>query len=111
MPGMKKKKYKPFNSAIPHIRCGVCKELAHALHSQVEALPPADKPAGQISSRGKAPKGKVNEADVEEVITNVCDPKHQSGRWTTSIDIMDGAALVQPHSLFDCIAGALSFHR
>merc|ERR1712166_991263 len=56
MPGMKKKKYKPFKSAIPHIRCGVCKELAHALHSQVEALPPADKPAGKISSRGKAPK-------------------------------------------------------
>merc|ERR1712166_1215484 len=56
---------------------------------------PADKPAGKISSRGKAPKGKVNEADGEEVITHVCDPKHKSGRWTTSVDIMDGAALAR----------------
>jgi len=99
MDGMKKKEYKPFKTALPHIRCGVCKELVASLHTQVAALP-EHQPKGKVASRGKL-KGRISEADVEEVIAHVCDPKEESGRWTSSIDIVSD----HPHVVLQPTAG------
>eukprot|EP00656_Telonema_subtile_P020077 TRINITY_DN21248_c0_g1_i1.p1 TRINITY_DN21248_c0_g1~~TRINITY_DN21248_c0_g1_i1.p1 ORF type:complete len:243 (+),score=64.66 TRINITY_DN21248_c0_g1_i1:87-815(+) len=82
------KKSDPIKADLPYIECAVCEALVGSLHDQVQQLPPATQPKSKVASRGKAPKGKVNEADVSDVLEKVCNPKEKQGHWMASYDLV-----------------------
>merc|ERR1711935_448119 len=94
----KKPKSRPIASDLPHISCAVCEALASSLHNQVSAMPAPDAVKGRVSSRGKASKGIVNEADVSNLLEHACNPKEKAGRWTSSFDLVseDGTVKLEP---------------
>lgn len=85
----------PIKADLPYIECAVCQELAAALVKHVEEMPPPPQPAGRVGSRGKVPKGKVSEADVSDLLENVCNPKEKQGRWLSTFDLVSKNGLVE----------------
>lgn len=95
IPGMgdmpKKPKPAPMDADIKYIRCAVCERAAGQLFKQVEAAVAGNKPAPEKRRRfdTSASTGDL-EAQVEEIVANVCDADKDKGGWMAEYDVVKG---------------------
>ncbi|KAL1530072.1 hypothetical protein AB1Y20_000994 [Prymnesium parvum] len=82
----------PLDSDIPFLRCAVCQELALTLYGNVKRILNEQVPT-------KAPKRRLEtssnlggvEADVETMLSDICNPETFTGNWTRQFDVVKSA--------------------